>query len=425
MEDAESQLKQSTQVNALFLSVFRFLFGILMIPQVLSITPSIHELEKSTFVFHYPYLHFIEAYSHELIYFLTVLSIIGAILIALGVALRWGSLLFLLSFGYLFLIDMSFYNNHYYLWCLISFLFIFLPSRSTISIFDVIKKRTDKTISVAYHTPFALLISIVYFYGGIAKINADWLQGYPMRLLNIFNNSDYADFLGIFISYAGLLFDLLIGFFLWKKPKAWYVIIPYFVFHISNYFLFNIGEFPIVMMAAILIYIPISRFTISELKNVYQSTFSKVNRFIFTLFFSIQLVFPMRFLLMDGNVAWDREGHYFSWRMMLNNHTTIYFQYLITIPDKNIKYWVDFSQLLTKRQLSNTFHDPYFIWQLARKLEKDAVTKYTVSSDNVFVYCKSIVQLNQHNPKPLIDQTVDLTTIEYRFLSTNAFVSKF
>ena len=80
-----------------------------MLPQVFNLAPHVHDLSESTFVFHYPNLAFIEAYSHELIYTLTYLAAFGAILLASGVFPKIGAFLFFISFGYLFLIDMSFY----------------------------------------------------------------------------------------------------------------------------------------------------------------------------------------------------------------------------------------------------------------------------------------------------------------------------
>ena len=64
-------------------------------------------------------------------------------------------------------------------------------------------------------------IFIVYFYGGIAKINPDWLRGEPMRHW-LQNSSDFpvvgpfltTELAAYLFSYGGLLFDLLIGFIL-------------------------------------------------------------------------------------------------------------------------------------------------------------------------------------------------------------------
>lgn len=414
-------------VEAISFSIFRFLFGMLMIPQILNLIPSIHDLSKSTYVFHYPGLSFIEAYSHELIDTIAGVGIIGAVLLALGILPRLGALIFLLSFAYLFLIDMAFYNNHYYLWCLIAFLFVCSDVHKSISIVDVIKKEYKKTISISNYIVFALLISIVYFYGGVVKLNPDWLQGYPMRMLAAARNYPFPDFAGFFMSYMGIAFDLFIWILLFRKPKAIYTIIPYLAFHLSNYFIFNIGEFPLVMLAAWFVFLPLAKIPIKEyaalLKQEFLYKSHTCKTVIYTLFFLVQLLFPLRSLLTGGNVAWHRQGYYFSWRMMLNNHELIDFQFFVEMSDKNDRYAVDFSKLLSFRQFSNTYHNPYFIWLLAQKLKKDAEEKY--QSANVKVYCRALITLNQHIPRPLINEKIDLGNSSYSFIAKNVFITDF
>lgn len=411
------------QVSAIPFSLFRFFFGILMIPQIYGLSPFIHELSNSIFVFHYPYLSFIEAYSHELITFLTWSAVFSALFLALGILSNVSSFIFLLAFGYLFLIDRTFYNNHYYLWCLLSFLFVLTPRSYHISIFDVFKGRFRKKISLNAYWPFVILFSIVYFYGGIVKINPDWLNGQPMRLMMQSRDLPMADFLGYFVSYSGLLFDLFIWIFLLWRPKSWYVFLPYFTFHISNYFIFNIGEFPLVMIAAWLLFLPFEGIHMKQyFVEWLKSTSMGVNGKILLLFLTFQMVWPLRPYLIGGNIAWHRQGYYFSWRMMLNNHQMVDFQYRVEIPEKNISYWVDFGKMLTPRQFSNTYHDPYHIWMLARKLKDDAQKKY--NSKAIKVYCRSLISLNAREPQLLINDTINIADQQYFLFKHNDFINR-
>ena len=405
-------------------SLFRLSFGIFMIPQIVHLTPHVHDLGMSTFVFHYPNLHFIEAYSHELINLLEITALAGAIALALGLFTRLSALVFLLSFGYIFLIDRTFYNNHYYLWCLIAFLFVLESPKSGISIIDLFKRNWNKTVGLQVYLPFAVLISIVYFYGGLVKINPDWLQGYPMRLMLHAREVPNADFLAMLMSYGGILFDLFIWVFMFWRPKAWYVILPYFIFHTSNYFTFNIGEFPLVMMAAYMLFIPFGQHSVITLiKNLWVNKTLQLTTALYICFFSFQLLYPLRTYLIPGNSAWHRQGYYFSWRMMLNNHEVYDFQFKVVMPDKQLEYAVDFGKLLTFRQYSNTYHDPYHIWSLAQKLKKDAELKY--QSKDVRVYCSSMITLNQHPAQLLINDTMNLAGIPYHLYSNNPFINKF
>lgn len=395
-----------------------------MIPQVISLLPHIHALSQSTFVFHYPGLNFIEAYSHQLIDILGVVAVTGAVLLAIGIFPRLGAALFMFSFGYLFLIDMSFYNNHYYLWCLFAFLFTIIETNRTISIIDLFKKNIDKKIQVNNYITFALMISIVFFYGGTAKLNFDWLQGYPMRLMTASKKFPFPDLTGYVISYTGVIYDLVMPFLLWRFARSILLIIPYITFHFINYFIFNIGEFPLVMIAAWLLFIPISNLKQSELIFSFKTMFkSNIKGIVLSIFFLFQIIIPMRALAIGGNVAWHRQGYNFSWRMMLNNYEPKYFQFLVNIPQKDLSYHVDFEKLLTYRQFYHLYHDPLMIWQLAQKLKKDAQLKY--KANDVRVYCKAFVQLNQHPEKPLIDETKDLANTKYNYFTKNTFVNSF
>lgn len=413
----------NSAVSATNFSLFRFLFGMLMIPEIIYLVPFLHDLSNSTFVFHYPYLSIIEAYSHTLLAVLEGTALIGAILLALGILARVGALMFLVSFGYLFLIDMSNYNNHYYLWCLLAFLFAVVDTHKSISIIDVIKRRTNKKMSILNYVPFALMVSIVYFYGAVVKINPDWLEGYPMRIFTTSRNYPYPHVLAYVMSYMGILFDGSMAFVLWRKPKAWYVVIPLLVFHLTNYFVFNIGSFPLVMLATWFIYLSLSTFSFGQLYQLVKNNFRfSARQLLIALFFAFQIIFPLRFLLMDGNVAWHRQGYYFSWRMMLNSSEAKYFQFFVDIPDKNYKYAVDFQKLLTYQQYFYTYNDPYFIWSLAQKLHKDAQKKY--GSKQVKVTAKATISLNQHAAKDLINDTVNLAQMPYYLYHNNSFINK-
>lgn len=420
----KSDLKLMINKPIILFSLFRFLFGILMIPQVLHLVPQIHDLANSTIVFHYPYLNFVEAYSHELLDFLQYSSIFGAVLLALGIFPRLSAALFLISFGYLFLIDKSYYNNHYYLWCLVAFLFAILKTNQSINIFDVFRGDKEKILPPKVILAFCLLFCIVYFFGGIVKINSDWLQGYPMRLMTASRGISNPDFWGYFLSILGLLFDLFIPFLLWFKPKKWYVILPYFIFHVTNYFIFNIGEFPLVMMAAWPLFYAMDSF---DKKSLLRDFFTIRHRdfahLVLVFFFLIQLLLPLRSFIVPGNVAWHRQGYDFSWRMMLNNYEVSYFQFKVEMPELNDSYFVDFSKLVTYRQFYHAYHDPYMIHTMAQKLKLDAQRKYR--TENIKVFCNSNVKLNQHDFKQLVHPEIDLGKQPYFYFSTNKFISSF
>lgn len=407
----------------LLFSIFRAVFGILMVEQILSLVPYVYDLQNSHIVLHYPYLSFIEAYSILLIDILKYTSIIGAVLLAIGIFPRIGALLFLFAFGYLFLIDMSWYNNHYYLWCLLAFLFVVVDTQNSYSIVDIIKKRKPNEISNLAIQSFKILISIVYLYAAFVKINPDWLQGYPAALW--FENRGYENpkLWGLFISYSGLFYDLLMPFLLWTFPRKIWVIIPYFVFHISNNFMFNIGMFPFVMIAAWLLF-AIPNLQFSKLFNEFKTAIvlQTVRLCIILLFIVFNIVFPLRFLMYEGRTSWHRQGYYFSWRMMLDMYKSKNYMFKVVIPSKNINYLVDLKRLMNERQYANSFKDPYMIWHIGQILRNDAREIYNVDNNDIEIYNFSTVKLNQHPYKLLVNNSINISNTKYYMFTINKFI---
>ena len=157
---------------------------------------------------------------------------------------------------YVFLIEKTGYNNHYYLILLLSFFFSITNANKSISLdncFGIVK--SGSWIPNWQTMLFQFQIIVVYFYGGLAKLNAEWLSGRVMGVMMsqlIPGEEDH--FLEIIanlvLTHGGLWFDLVIGFLLLsKKTRSWavLVIIP---FHVTNHFLFNIGVFPFMMLGA-------------------------------------------------------------------------------------------------------------------------------------------------------------------------------
>jgi len=138
--------------------------------------------------------------------------------IAAGMLYRVATVLFFLAFTYVFLLDQVCYLNHFYLVCLYSFLMIIVPAHRAFSVDASVVPRLRSPTAPAWSLwILRTQMCVVYFMGGIAKINADWLRGEPMRiwlaersdfpLLGRFFHEEWMVYL---FSYGGLLFDLFI-----------------------------------------------------------------------------------------------------------------------------------------------------------------------------------------------------------------------
>src|SRR5436305_1267009 len=177
-----------------------------------------------------------------------VATAVFALFIAGGVLYRISTTLFLFSYLYFFLLDETRYQNHEYLICLLSFLLIFIPAHRALSFDAIIGPRVHSRTAPSWS--LWLLrgqIAVVYFYGGVAKINPDWLRGEPMRwilahqtdfpIVGRFFTQEWAVYT---MTYGALGLDLfLVPFLLWRRTRiaAFCVAV---LFHLMNARLFKI-----------------------------------------------------------------------------------------------------------------------------------------------------------------------------------------
>lgn len=270
-----------------------------------------------------------------------------AVMIAAGLFYRVAAALFFVGFTYVFLLDETNYLNHFYLISLISGLTIFIPAHRAVSL-DALRKPSLRSTTAPTWALWLLRfqIGVAYFYGGIAKLNSDWLAGEPMRMwLDDRFRTTVSEPVVWFFVYGGLLLDLLIvPFLLWRKT-----LIPAFVvcvlFHFVNDNLFLIGIFPWFMVAATLMFCPPEGLMVGKAEADAAddtgrrgkrrretlaaanggtavrpaTTRQKVVVALLGSYVLMQVLVPFRHFLYPGNVSWTEEGHRFAWHMKLRS----------------------------------------------------------------------------------------------------------
>lgn len=361
-----------------------------------------------------------------------------AAFVLFGLHYRVSISLFFLAFTYQFLLDKANYQNHYYLICLVSGLLIFLPAHRAFSLDALLRPSLHSHTTPAWTLwLMRAQIGIPYFYGGIAKINADWLLGEPMRL-GMAQRMDRVPLLGpyfteewlvILFNYGGLLIDLaVVPLLLWRRTRLFAYAFAV-VFHLLNAMMFNIGIFPWFMIAATTVFfepdwprrlllrlrgwLPIgagaSSYARSPVTTLADSKeFSPFRRrltiSLLATYVAVQLVVPFRHLLYPGDPSWTEQGHLFAWHMMLRAKSCG-IRFYATIPENQKTMIVDLRPFLTARQLSKLGKDPdmilHFTHFLADELRKDGY-------DNAEIRVLDLVSLNGRKPQPLIDPTVNL-----------------
>lgn len=287
--------------------------------------------------------------------------LVAAVLVGVGLFYRYAAAVLFVGYSYIFLLEQSRYNNHYYLMCLMCFLLAVVPAASC---FSVDRWRTQRRgINVSSTVPawsvylLRFQLFIVYFFGGIAKLNSDWLSGVPLssqaetlqgNLAAICGFEVTAASIALFLAWGGLFFDLSIGFLLLHRRTRIWAMIATLCFHLHNYFVFPIGVFPFLAFTATLIFFgpdwPLKliarwrRTSNVEPKPTMprQPAYARMVIAFIAVWMLFQVTIPLRHFLIAGDANWTEEGQDFSWRMMLRQKAAGSVTFLVT--DNELQY---------------------------------------------------------------------------------------
>ena len=352
------------------------------------------------------------------------LGVLG-LFIAVGFLYRLSAALFFLGFSYLFLLDEETYLNHNYLICLFSFLSIFVPANRAFSIDARLNPKIRSETIPAW--PIWLLraqMGVVYFYGGVAKIEPDWFRGEPMRTW-LQHRTDFP-LLGRFFreewtvygaAYGGLLLDLfVVPFLLWRRTRLAAFLVAV-AFHLVNAKWFTIGVFPWLAISATSLFlspswprrvVSIFRRGIISIPVYARNPASQRKQWVVLSFVSIyvaiQVLIPLRYLLYPGRVNWTHEGHRFSWRMMLSRTYTHAFFY-VTDPNRGRTAQVNPLGYLTERQMNKMGYRPDMILQFAHYLGS---TIPHLGLRPLKVEARILNSLNGRKAELFVDPNIDL-----------------
>jgi len=421
------KLQQPVSIAPLI--TFRVLFGLMMLVGIIRfwLNGWIDDLYvKPHFYFNYMGFEWVHPLGATGMHVLFTVMAIAIMLVTVGLLYRIAIITFFLSFTYIELIDVTNYLNHYYFISLVAFLLIWLPAGRCFSVENyIVPKRRITIVPLWVVGILRLQIALVYFFAGLAKLNADWmLHAIPMKIwlpakshLPIVGQWMYSNWVAYLFSWFGAAYDLLIAFFLISgrtRPIAYIVVLG---FHISTAIFFpSIGMFPYVMMVCSLIFFSSSAhqkwLQFLNKSKAYASTINcKPNQITYKflvamlgVYFLFQIIIPLRFLVYPGYLFWYEEGYRFSWRVMLMEKSGNTFFY-VKEPSTGRTYEVNNSEFLTPLQDKMMSTQPDLILRYAHYLAS-VYQQRGISHPEVYADC--YVSLNGERSRPFIDTAVNL-----------------
>jgi hypothetical protein len=419
-----------TPIDIAQLAVIRILLGTLLFAATVRFAARgwIDELLVGPTV-HLPYWFpgagfvWLEPLSRTAMYGLFGVMAAAAIAIAIGLVYRLAVLVFLVGFVYVELLDATNYLNHYYAITIVLVLLGFAPAHAAWSI-DVRRRPELRRDRVEGWVIFALRaqLAIIYAYAGLAKLHADWLDGTVLHMwlrsradLPLVGTALADPTVAQVMAIAGCAFDLLVvpGLLVRRtRPWAWLALVG---FHTATGLLFPIGMFPWIMIALSTAFFDPSwprRFVRGGTEAAPRSLASTTRRRacvvgLLTAHLAIQILLPLRSLLVPGEVRWHEQGMRWSWRVMLVEKTG--FVQLVATEDATGRTWsIDPATELTPRQAKMMATQPDLVVAYAQHVRRT----FAARGIDVRVHADAFVALNGRPSRRLIDPTVDLSRVE-------------
>ena len=422
-------------INNSPLVTFRVLFGFIMLMEFggdLYDGWVTHVYIEAPFRFTFIGFEFLQNMQGEIMYLYFSVATVMAVLVILGLFYRPAIIMVAIMWSCVYFSQKGHYNNHYYLMMLISWAMTLMPANRRASL-DV-KFGLVKASNECYRWCiqfFIIQIAIVYVYASIAKMYPDWLMAKPVKIWFgsraghktlgfLFGSEAFA----FFISYMGIIFDLLIvPALLWRRTRT-LAVAAMLIFHYFNGVVFGIGVFPFLAMSLNVFFFPGKTFDNVlgiESKTVSLKPAQLGKQKFITIFLGTYIIWqvltPLRHHLIPGNVLWTEEGHRMSWRMMLRTKKG---KATFKVKDKHSDsvWYIKPRDHMLSYQAKDVASKPDFIWQFSQRL-KD---QYAKKGYDVSVYSMSYCSVNGRPYKLMVDTTVDIAAQEWKHFKHHDWV---
>lgn len=403
-------------------SVFRIIFGAMMTVHVIDLITSgaaAYYFIDPVLHLKYPLLEWVASPSEGMVMILGWALVAFSVALSLGLATRLSSLAITVLYGWLLWSDVSFFKHHHYLFWLITLLLAIIPSNRVFSVDQIIKFDPKQSISSFELLVLRVMMVIPYFYGGISKlINPEWTSGKTVSFIleQKFGDQAFTEPLSAFMTYGGMTFDLIIPILFFIPRLRIVALILALGFNVTNFFLFTIDVFPFVMLAGTLLFVN-PGFT-QDKNTLIEGSAPILSKAILSIFLIFQLLFPLRHLVIPGNVFLTGEGYMAGWNM-IDSLTRTDLDMTVVDQEKNLQYSVEALDYLTKRQASTVGRFPEFLPQVADHIAAKA-SVWNIKSAAVMV--KVNVSRNGEPPVMVVDDKMNLVGQQSDFLSHSSWI---
>ena len=410
------------RVDAASLAAFRILFGALLaftsLRSLYQGAVSRYFLEPTHF-FKYWGFEWVKPWPGSGMYWHFAFMALCALGITLGYRYRASVIGFGLAFAYAHLIDKTNYLNHYYLVMCVCALMACLPLAQ---LWSVDARRGPR--AGADDAPSWMLwllraqFAVVYVFGGVAKLNADWLlRAEPLSTwlgrhaeLPVLGPVLQHRVTAYGMSWAGAALDLSIVPLLCLRRTRPFAYAALVVFHLLTARLFSIGMFPYFMLCGALLFFEpswprtlLTRLGAAPRVTATPGSLRPVPAWAVG-FVALQLLLPLRHWLYPGDVRWTEQGFRFSWNVMLmEKNGSVDFR--VVEPATGRVFHASPAQYFTPFQTAMMAPQPDMLLDAAQIVASDYRAR---GVERPAVYVDAFAALNGRPMQRLIDPRVDL-----------------
>lgn len=306
----------------------------------------------------------------------------------------------LLAFGYVELLDITLYLNHYVLLTLVLAVMAVAPA-------------PGRPVRAWVRWLLQLTFAFVWLWAGLCKLNADWLlEGQPLTgwlsawsTLPLVGPWLALPLTGLLMSWGGAAYDLLIVPLLWWDRTRRAAIALAVVFHVTIWALFPIGIFPWLMILGTTLFAAPSwpRRTPRPVPDDGRPLAPLATATLALVVAGMALV-PARPLWMSDDPTWTEEGFRFAWRVMLVEKTGMV-DYTAVEHDTGRRWVLRPTDELTPWQHEQMRTQPdlirHYALHLAERLRGDG--------HDVAIHADAFASLNGRPSQRLLRPDLDLT----------------